>query len=277
MNALNKFTNVFGEDGKIVRGLWKRNNRYYAQLRLPGRRNPTKLPLKKHGLPVRTLADACFAYQEIKQWRDNGQGIKEPAPWEITVLATVIRERLERICKAIEELHLAEYEIEPEQWEEYERSVRYRYDLPQQVYLGSYGECCSCAPKIQRKWIKPWLKGVMTKTQVWLHIVGPAEHVDEYDYSWVWLGEPHMDAEDAIEEIMAIGNRNCDRAEPKKRPFEFVDAAALSHGMRFNPHVKLTRKTDIPLTTKRFFSMMAATSTLHSRLRNLHETTNPQN
>lgn len=272
-----KFTKVFAEDGHQVRGLWKRNNRYYAQLRLPGRRNPTKLPLKKHGLPVRTLSEACFAYQEIKQWRDNGQGIKEPAPWEINVLATVIRDRLERICNAIEELHLAECEIEPEDWPEFEQSVRYRYDLPVEVYLAGYGECCPHAPKQQRKWIKSWLKGQMTKTQIWLSIVGPAEHVDEYDYSWVWLGEPHLDAEEAIEEIVAIGNRNCDRPEPKRRELEFVDAAALIDGMRFNPEVKLTRKSDIPLTTKRFFSMMAATSTLHSRLRNLHETTNPQN
>jgi integrase len=70
--------NVKDARGHEIRGLWERNGRYYAQLRLPGKRSPAKVPLvDENNQPVKTPAQAVTARNKLLEDRTKG---KAPAP-----------------------------------------------------------------------------------------------------------------------------------------------------------------------------------------------------
>lgn len=67
------FMKVVDSRGHRIRRLWQRNNRFYAQLSVPGKRRSTKIPLvDASGAPVRTVPEARDALHELlKQRRTN--------------------------------------------------------------------------------------------------------------------------------------------------------------------------------------------------------------
>lgn len=55
-----------------IRGLWQRKERFYAQIRVPGKRSAARIVLHDpFGLPVRTIAQAQVALQELRAKRRN--------------------------------------------------------------------------------------------------------------------------------------------------------------------------------------------------------------
>src|SRR5687768_8542484 len=60
------FRKVTDSRGKAIRGLWQRNGRFYAQLRVPGKRNAAKVPLvDSTGSPLRTVTQARAALHDV--------------------------------------------------------------------------------------------------------------------------------------------------------------------------------------------------------------------
>lgn len=67
-----KFYKVVDSRGDPIRGLWRRNQRFYACLRVPGKPNATKVCLvDENGLPWRTLAEARAALHDLLGKRRN--------------------------------------------------------------------------------------------------------------------------------------------------------------------------------------------------------------
>lgn len=56
-----------------IRGLWRRGQRFYAQLRFPGESCARKVPLDYEGRPARTVAEAIAARDRIKVARLDGK------------------------------------------------------------------------------------------------------------------------------------------------------------------------------------------------------------
>src|SRR5688572_11542938 len=66
------FRKVRDSRGRPIRGLWQRNDRFYAQFRVPGKKSSTKVCLKDHlGAPVKTVAEARAALHELLSKRRN--------------------------------------------------------------------------------------------------------------------------------------------------------------------------------------------------------------
>jgi integrase len=67
------FLKVYDAQGKRIRRLWKRNDRYYAQVNSPGRKNSTKQCLTNDARePVQTVAEAEAALADLLKRRRNG-------------------------------------------------------------------------------------------------------------------------------------------------------------------------------------------------------------
>src|SRR5436190_23691211 len=69
----NKFEKVFDGRNRRLRGLWKRNHVFYAQLRLDGQAKARRVPLHDvEGKPVSTVPQAVAAMASIKTKRAQG-------------------------------------------------------------------------------------------------------------------------------------------------------------------------------------------------------------
>lgn len=66
VKAYAPFQTVIDSRGNRIRGLWQRNGRFYAQLRIPGKRNAAKVSLvDPTGVPLRTVAQARAALHDL--------------------------------------------------------------------------------------------------------------------------------------------------------------------------------------------------------------------
>ena len=65
-----QFSKVTDSRGRPVRGLWQRNGRFYAQLRVPGKKSPIKVPLlDPDGKPLQTVRHAREAHDTLLRQR----------------------------------------------------------------------------------------------------------------------------------------------------------------------------------------------------------------
>src|SRR5437868_9353616 len=65
-----RFRKVQDSRGHPIRGLWQRNTRFYAQLRVPGKKSVTKVCLlDSSGAPARTPVEARIALHNLLQKR----------------------------------------------------------------------------------------------------------------------------------------------------------------------------------------------------------------
>lgn len=94
-----------------------------------------------------------------------------------------------------------------------ELKLREEYQIPEDVSL--FSECDSRWAKEVEQWIKPFAAGQLTEELIQLEIIDHAMEIDEYDYTWVFLGihanfydkENGIDIYDADKEIIEIGSR----------------------------------------------------------------------
>jgi integrase len=70
-NRTGEFTAVRDSGNRKVRGLWRRNSRYYAQIRVPGERSARKVPLVVEGRPAANLTEAREALTALKADKPN--------------------------------------------------------------------------------------------------------------------------------------------------------------------------------------------------------------
>jgi integrase len=76
------FQKVKDSRGHAIRGLWRRNRRFYAQLRVPGKKAATKIPLlDSRGIPLATIVLAREALNTLfKQRRENNLPLLSRTP-----------------------------------------------------------------------------------------------------------------------------------------------------------------------------------------------------
>ena len=88
-----RFVKATDSRGNPIRGLWQRGERYYAQLRVPGKEGAVRVPLVDDaGAPLRTVAQSRAALHELqKQRRENRLPVLKRTPtlgeWIETYLA----------------------------------------------------------------------------------------------------------------------------------------------------------------------------------------------
>ena len=72
-----EFMPVEDSRNRKIRGLWKRNNRYYAMVRIQGEKSPRRIPLrKKEGgaeVSVETKSEAIQAHADLQHSRRHGK------------------------------------------------------------------------------------------------------------------------------------------------------------------------------------------------------------
>jgi integrase len=80
LNHGGHFIAVTDSRNRKIRGLWQRNGRYYAQLRIPGEKSPRRVALMKNdgedSVPVETYSEAIAARDEILHSRRHGKPMK---------------------------------------------------------------------------------------------------------------------------------------------------------------------------------------------------------
>lgn len=80
LNHGGHFIGVTDSRNRKIRGLWQRNGRYYAQLRVPGEKSPRRVALMKNeegdSVPVETYSEAIAARDEILHSRRHGKPMK---------------------------------------------------------------------------------------------------------------------------------------------------------------------------------------------------------
>jgi len=171
------------------------------------------------------------------------------------VLEAVIKERLRRILIAQDEIMTAMIEFggEDERFFSTLHDVADRYEIPRlALHPDVVCECDSRFALQTEKWIRPWVRGKMSKQDVLSYIITAADAMEEYDYGWVFLDTPMgfytdqlVDVDEINAAIIAIGSRKHyatppEEAETSIRLIRLVSERAVS--------------------TKKFFQMLAATS-----------------
>lgn len=87
------YVKVKDSRGQSIRRLWQRNGRYVCQIRIPGKKNQTKVTLvDSAGVPVRTVTEAVAAMHELlKRKKENDLPILSRTPKLADWIATYLR------------------------------------------------------------------------------------------------------------------------------------------------------------------------------------------